>query len=294
MQSEAGSSALPIRGWPVAAIIAPLTWLGGLAILCKQAIVSPWKGRHGQPALLPAWVREMDALLVHGLPLVGLVHVGLGSLLSMQAYFGAVLPESNGGVVGVGLFRNAASLMTGFTLTGLIAARIALDFAGGLKRGLDDDPAAVPDRAVGEGRALDSRPIPDAGRVVLVRVAAAMAVGPVLTLWGALIGLLIGALVSAVMLGVASGPYFGLFFEMLRGRDIVGIVAKGMLYPGLAALIVCHEMLRSQERAVAPLAAIRAAVYAFAAILACNMTWFCLVYVAGPPLGVPVMADRAM
>ena len=48
-----------------------------------------------------------------GLPLVGLVHVGMGSFLSMQAYFGATFMDGIGPVTGVGLIRNLAPLLTG-------------------------------------------------------------------------------------------------------------------------------------------------------------------------------------
>jgi phospholipid/cholesterol/gamma-HCH transport system permease protein len=263
-------------------------------MLGKRALVAPLACRDAEPRLVPAFTREADALFLQGLPLVGLVHVGLGSLLSMQAYFGAVLPESNGAVVGLGLFRNAAPLLTGFTLTGLIAARLATDFGGEMSRGLDESSLPAPSRGPRIAQSSPASQSPDLGRVVFVKIAAAMAVGPVLSLWGAVVGHLIGCLISRVMLGVASGHYFGLFIEMLRARDAVGIVAKGMIYPGLASLVVCHEVVRARDRQNVRDAAVRAAVYAFAAILACNVTWFWLVYVAGPPLGVPVVAAQGV
>jgi phospholipid/cholesterol/gamma-HCH transport system permease protein len=270
--------------------VAPVIWLGGLGILGGEALRASVLRRRSQPALLPDLVREVDALLVFGLPLVGLVHVGLGSLLTMQAYFGAVLPKSIGGVVGVGLFRNAATLMSGFTLAGLITLRIAVDL-GQLRHGPAAQGQPGDARRGATQRNMHGQPqARDPGRVVFAKVAAAMAVGPVLALWGALIGLVIGALIAHAMLGVASGPYFGLFLELLRARDIVGMGIKGMLYPGLAAMIACNQILRTGNREAVSEAALRAIVYSFVAILVCNMTWFCLFYVSGPPLGLRVSA----
>ncbi len=59
-----------------------------------------------------------------GIPLVAVVHVGIGSFLAMQSYFGGTFVEGTGAVVGVGLIRNVAPLMACLTLTGLLAARI--------------------------------------------------------------------------------------------------------------------------------------------------------------------------
>ena len=76
---------------------------------------------------------ELSWMLRLGLPLVALVHVGIGSFLSMQSYFGGTFVEGTGAVVGVGLIRNVAPLMAGLTLAGLLAARVTPELAPGAR-----------------------------------------------------------------------------------------------------------------------------------------------------------------
>ena len=59
-----------------------------------------------------------------GLPLVGMVHIAIGSFLSLQAYYGSTFVDGTGAVVGVGLLRNMGGLMTGLTFAGILAARM--------------------------------------------------------------------------------------------------------------------------------------------------------------------------
>ena len=53
-----------------------------------------------------------------GFPLVGLVHIAMGSFLSLQAYYGSTFVDGTGAVVGVGLLRNLGGIMTGHDLLG--------------------------------------------------------------------------------------------------------------------------------------------------------------------------------
>ncbi len=73
----------------------------------------------GLPGFWSVLKDELWWLLLTGTPLVGLVHVAMGSFLSMQAYFGSTFLDGTGAVVGVGLLRNLATLMTGLTISGL-------------------------------------------------------------------------------------------------------------------------------------------------------------------------------
>ena len=59
-----------------------------------------------------------------GIPLVGLVHIAMGSFLSLQAYYGSTFVDGTGAVVGVGLLRNLGGLMTGMIFAAILAARM--------------------------------------------------------------------------------------------------------------------------------------------------------------------------
>jgi phospholipid/cholesterol/gamma-HCH transport system permease protein len=106
--------------------LAGLAYLGGMALLAGAAVRSLGRSKRAGNSLPlgRAVGRQVTWLISMGLPLVGLVHVGLGSFLSMQAFFGGTFADGTGAVVGVGLVRNIAPLMSGLTLAGLLAARL--------------------------------------------------------------------------------------------------------------------------------------------------------------------------
>src|SRR5437868_14270421 len=117
--------------WLGGGVIGVVSYLGGLALLLVSAgtsLLSFAKDHDDEvPQFWGAMKHELSCILMSGLPLVGLVHVGMGSFLSMQAYFGSTFVDGTGAVVGVGLLRNLATLMTGLTLSGLLAGRMIPD-----------------------------------------------------------------------------------------------------------------------------------------------------------------------
>ena len=112
--------------WVGASTIGTMAYCGGVAMLVVSAAVSvvSFSRDDDTPGFWGTLKAELGWLFFMGVPLVGLVHVGMGSFLSMQAYFGSTFVDGTGAVVGVGLLRNVASLVTGMALSGLIACRI--------------------------------------------------------------------------------------------------------------------------------------------------------------------------
>jgi phospholipid/cholesterol/gamma-HCH transport system permease protein len=139
------------------------------------------------------------------------------------------------------------------------------------------------------------RPAPEPGRLAAARIVAALVVGPVMAVWGTVVGTLVGWRVSHAILGVTTHAFFSMMWEMLWLRDITGLVVKGCLYAGLAALFACHEGLR-EEAAPDPdaveSAVFRAVCLSAVAILAVNSSWFLLVYHAGPAFGPTLLAPQ--
>lgn len=277
------------RGWPRApgnfllSLLSPVAYLGSLALLLIEAVGSAVHFRSGRRRLVPALMRRLDELFRVGFPLVGLVHVGFGSFLSMQAYYGATFSAANGAVVGLGLLRNVAPMLTGFCLAAVLSVRISEEFSR--EAGLDDEQ----EQDGGEAGA------PEVSRLVLVRLCSSAVAGPILILWGASVGTLIGALVSRVVLGVPVPFYFGMIQQMIRTADAVGVVVKGTCFGGLAALVACHEALRERPAPrpgshPAP-PALRATLLSMFCMLFFNFSWFNLVYMAGSPFGPGVAAE---
>ena len=136
---------MPIA-WVGSRVIGLMAYCGGLATLILTASVSVVRVSREDdvPGFWKTLKTELGWLLLMGVPLVGLVHVGMGSFLSMQAYFGSTFVDGTGAVVGVGLLRNVASLVTAMTLSGLIACRIIPERLGASQLGDEASPPAGP------------------------------------------------------------------------------------------------------------------------------------------------------
>jgi phospholipid/cholesterol/gamma-HCH transport system permease protein len=270
--------------WPLSLVAD----LGGIALLGISALVSPIRDRGKTISIHRAAFANAGWMLAMGIPLVGLVHLSIGSFLAMQAYFGATFTEGAGIVVGLGLLRNIAPLLTGFIMAGLICTKVTSDLNGGSRPGLDDT-RSVPDRDVERGLRLDNRAVPSAGRVALARVLGAALAGPTLAVWGATVGILMGLVVSKSMLGQSPEIFLGKIAEMLMPVDVFGLLLKGIAFVGSTALIATYEGLRPESRGGPD--AYRAVLRSIMMILFLNFTWFNLVYLAGDPFGPNVAAS---
>ncbi|WP_165068861.1 ABC transporter permease [Paludisphaera rhizosphaerae] len=260
--------------WVGGLVVGALTYLGATAMVTASAAGAIVAGRDDEEGetLRHAATHELSWMLCAGFPLVGLVHVAMGSFLSMQAYFGSTFVDGTGAVVGVGLLRNLASMMTGLTLAGLLPGRIVPE----LRRLRRDaaDPSAL-----------------RGGRLAAARMMAAVAATPLLSLWGCVVGTVVGWKSSEALMGLSTDMYFLMLVRMLWYRDVVGVVVKGVLFGLAIAAPACAEGLRRDDHPEAdPIAAtssavVRAACLGMAAILLLNMTWFLFVYHAVPVYG---------
>ncbi len=288
--SRTASTEMSTRpGFPGLKLVADL---GGTASLAVEAMTAPFRRRGDAPPLLGATIRQASWLIAAGFPIVGLTHLSIGSFLAMQSFYGATFSEAAGPVVGLGLIRNVAPLLTGFIVAGLIAAKVTTELRGGPRPGLDDDPASVPDREASQGLRPDDRPKADAGRLVFARIAGAALAGPVLTMVGSAVGSCMGMLVAKTMLGLRASIFIGKFMEMLLPCDVAGIVVKGSAFAGCAALVASFEGLRPLDAGCEPNPH-RAAVRAIFLILLMNLSWFNVIYLAGKPYGPLVVAAPA-
>jgi phospholipid/cholesterol/gamma-HCH transport system permease protein len=267
--------------WVGRAALGSVAFLGGAALLAMGAVRSIFHTKRPAPALVPAVFWQLGRALSMGLALTALVHVGLGSFLTMQSYFGGTFVDGAGAVVGVGLIRNVAPLMSGLTLAALLAARLTPELRARLRNTPADDPEARP----------------DAGRLALPRLVAGTVAGPVLALWGAAVGSLVGWAVAASLLGISATTFWEMFREMLWVRDVVGLLVKGMGFGFFGALFACLEGLRGPlgDEADADPDAVQWAVFravcvSALAILLINSTWFVLAYRAGPAFGPTLLA----
>lgn len=298
------SASLPLIGAPFAWVgrqaHVALSYFGGLGLLLATSARAAVDRDHDGPPMLGRVMDELSWMLAMGMPLVALVHAGLGSFLSMQAYFGGTFVDGTGAVVGVGLLRNVAPQMAGLVLAGLLAARIVPELRGRLRT-----PPAEPAPVVNllEQPRLASRPEPRPTVPVIdrheiaARLIAGGIAGPVLALWGALVGLLVGLQVGRSMVGVTEHSFFLMFWDMLWYRDVVGVPFKGVACGMASALLACHEGLRGpsdSDFSAVSTAACRAACLAAVAVLLITSGWFMLFYHAGPAFGPTLLEPSSL
>jgi phospholipid/cholesterol/gamma-HCH transport system permease protein len=276
-------------GWLGRSVLTMMSYLGGAFLLSLGAVgwvLRPQKDQaHNLPGFGRTTVRQLSWMLALGLPLVGMVHMGMGSFLALQAYYGSTFIDGTGAVVGVGLLRNLGGMVSGFILAPLLAVRMIPEL-----RRLHGLLSAAPDG-----------PLPVAVRLAGPRIAAAAIACPLLALWGVAVGTLVGWQSATSMMGLPSKTFFMMMIKMMWFRDVVGLVVKGVLFGVFPAAICCHEALRRGFRdedlagdgpalyadAGAPLATpvFRATCLGIVSILVVSMSWFMLVYHAVPFYG---------
>ena len=281
--------------WVGRSVIAAMSYVGGVFLLAGSAAGALARSdREGTPISVifrRAFVRQLSWMLAFGFPLVGLVHVAMGSFLSLQAYYGSTFVDGTGAVVGVGLLRNLGGLMTGMVLSGLLAARMIPELIS-LTRSLNVSQL---------GNGLDPMPMILASRLAAPRILAAAIACVFLSQWGILVGTVVGWKASASMMGLPTETFFLMMVRMVWLRDVVGLIVKGLLFGSLPAAICCFEAFRESARAeetvhdsslnldeaAVPLATtvLRAACFGIVAILIVNSSWFILVYHAVPFYG---------
>jgi phospholipid/cholesterol/gamma-HCH transport system permease protein len=277
-------------GWVGRTVLTGMSYLGGAVLLSLGSV--RWLLRPGReraldlPGFVLTTARQVSWMLAFGFPLVGLVHMAMGSFLAMQAYYGSTFIDGTGAVVGVGLLRNLGGMMSGMILAALLATRMI--------------PELRRLRVHLEAEDVD-QPLPAAVRIAAPRIAAAAIACPLLSMWGVAVGTLIGWQASVSMMGLPSKMFFMMMLKMMWMRDVVSLVLKGLLFGMFPAAICCHEALRRGFRepdlahddsemhadAGAPLSTpvFRATCLGIVAILIVNMSWFMLVYHAVPFYG---------
>ena len=254
------------------AALAVVGYLGSAGMFALLAVKASFHRPEGAASLRSEATEQVAWMTAMGLPLVGLIHVSMGSFLAMQAYFGGTFVDGTGAVVGVGLLRNIAPLMSGMALSGLLAARTVAELRMRTRQGvalpsaerMAKSAVVVPNPTVWSGwsdagehddaapaSASAARPLEKAekARLAAVRIVAAMVAGPILGIWGAAVGTIVGWRVARDLMGVSTNSFFHMFTEMMWPRDVVGVVLKGMAFAFFSALFAVKEGLRNSDAA---------------------------------------------
>jgi phospholipid/cholesterol/gamma-HCH transport system permease protein len=303
-------------GWLGRSVVEAIAYVGGVTLMASRAagwLLWPVPGRNEAPApgFAKTVMHQLGWMLFLGIPLVGMVHVAIGSFLSLQAYYGSTFVDGTGAVVGVGLLRNLGGLMTGLTFAAAMAGRMIPELrilARHLvvRQAAASSVAATEDRRrqerdeAGRPMELSIRP----GRLAAPRIAAAGIACLLLSQWGIGVGTVVGWQASQSMMGVPTETFFMMMMKMMWFRDVVGLVVKGLLFGAVPAAICCYEGFgpgvfddepaghgispSHPAHGLAPpwsVPVFRATCLSFVTILVMNVSWFILVYHAVPFYG---------
>jgi phospholipid/cholesterol/gamma-HCH transport system permease protein len=319
---------------PLPPVSGPVRWLGRsalgitgyvggvtlLAIAAGSSVLWPWgHDKAASPGFWKTLMHQLFWMLVTGLPLVGLVHIALGSFLSLQAYYGSTFVDGTGAVVGVGLLRNMGGMMTGLVFSGILSARMIPELrilskhlsSPAVSPRRDSISQRGPDHADVEATSVEPSIVP--ARLAAPRIAAASIACLLLSQWGIAVGTVVGWQASQSMMGVPTATFFMMMLKMTWFRDIVGLVVKGLLFGALPATICCYEGLgrgvaedEPAGDAISPSypahglappcynAVFRTACLSCTAILVMNSSWFMLVYHAVPFYGPTLLAPPGL
>jgi phospholipid/cholesterol/gamma-HCH transport system permease protein len=316
------SPAMPSRpllgpvGWVGRSTLATMGYLGGITLFSFGVagwFLWPRRARNeevGAHGFMKTMMQQISWMLILGIPLVGMIHIAMGSFLSLQAYYGSTFVDGTGAVVGVGLLRNLGGIMTGLTFSGILAARMIpelrileqrLSFSGSTPTGSSSTGGRR--RAVAPAVASGGRTEIDPHRMAAPRIAAAGIASLLLTQWGITVGTVVGWQASQSMMGLSTATFFMMMLKMMWFRDVVGLIIKGLLFGALPGAICCFEGLVTGARDVEPpddtsphqpgdepappwvTPVFRATCLSFVAILILSSSWFMLVYHAVPFYG---------
>jgi phospholipid/cholesterol/gamma-HCH transport system permease protein len=168
------------------------------------------------------------------LPIVTVVNLLVGGILAFIGAtqlrtFGAGLYVAN--LVGIGMVREMAALMTAIIMAGRTGGAYAANIAA-MQAGEEID-------------ALRAFGIPVFDYLVLPKVAALTAMMPVLYLYGCAVGMLGGLCVGAATLGVSPVSFFIQALTSLSDTQLIFGLAKSVAFGGLIAIVSCRIGLRA-------------------------------------------------
>jgi phospholipid/cholesterol/gamma-HCH transport system permease protein len=305
-------------GWACRSVLATLGYCGGATCLALGAVGSViWPASSGDheaaaPPFIKTFTNQLCWMLLAGAPLVGLVHIAMGTFLALQSYYGSTFIEGTGAVVGVGLLRNLGGLMTAMTFAGILAARMIPELSI-LRHRISAGARPSTERgAIVSQRRADSplEPIAIApARLAAPRIAAAGFACLLLTQWGIVVGTVVGWQSAQTMIGIPTEMFFMMMAKMMWFRDIVGLFVTGLAFGVVVGAICCYEGLGAKtledelagSGCFAALAAddlappwakqvLRAVCLSCVGILILNSSWFMLVYHAVPFYGPTLLA----
>ena len=172
---------------------------------------------------------QMDAIGVGSLNIVVLTGLFTGMVLALQTAlsletFGA--KNYVGRVVALSMVRELGPVLTALMVAGRVGSGIAAELGSMI---VTDQINAM--------RAMGSDPL---RKLVVPRVIAGLVMVPMLTIVSDTVGLMGGWLISLVLLKIPGGLYFSSSIDALVIEDIIGGLAKPVVFGFIISMVGCY------------------------------------------------------
>jgi phospholipid/cholesterol/gamma-HCH transport system permease protein len=218
MLARVGTSALEVwRDWP-----AMVEFAGEILLSLGRFVTGRARYRRQDFAYL------LEEVGPRALPIVSLISFLVGTILAYMgavqlALFGASIYIAD--LVGIGVVREVAALMTGIILAGRTGAAYAAQI-GSMQ--VNEEIDAL--------RTLGVSPI---DYLVLPRMLALILMVPVLTLYAGIVGILAGMTIAVLVFDVGVYEYYNETLSALELKHFVVGLIKGTVYGGLVGFAGC-------------------------------------------------------
>ena len=215
-----------------ALVLGTIEFIGGLSFLLLDtagASLQLLVSRRGwRFALQNLWI-QMNRVGVKSIPIVSLVMVCIGAILSLQMApvlrdFGLVSFVAN--IVSIAVFRELGPLISAVVLTGFAGASIAAELG----------TMVVSE----EIEALHAEAIDPIRFLVVPRVLATTIMMFCLAVVGDLMGILGGMLTSSLFLGINYTQYLSRTFEQVKMQDFSTGLVKAAVFGTLISGLACY------------------------------------------------------
>lgn len=180
-------------------------------------------------------IYQLDHIGVRSISLVGLIGFFAGAIVAWQGAYqlkGMVSLTVLGGQVTRVLMMEMGPVLTALVMSGRIGASMAAEI-GTMKVTEQID-------------ALRTMSIDPVRYIVLPRFLGLSLMMPLLTIFATTVAVLGSYLVSAYFLGVTQQVYFNSVREFFQLQDMLGGIAKGMVFGMIIALVSCFQGMSTQ------------------------------------------------
>jgi phospholipid/cholesterol/gamma-HCH transport system permease protein len=199
---------------------------GALTLLAGRALAAlvrpPYEAR--------AWLRQMDQIGVRSFGVAAITTVFTGMVLALQTAYalpGLGVKYYIGTVVSKSLVRELSPVLVALIVGGRIGAGMTAEI-GTMK--VTEQIAAL--------RSMAADPVK---KLVVPKLAATLAMLPLLTLLGDLLGVLGGLVIAVSELGLTPAFYWNDVLSALTLDDVVSGVSKSLFFALFITVVACHH-----------------------------------------------------